>query len=213
MPRVDLKRGEQKKHVARALKEIQNGYIIAAPLEHGYVFLTDAFSPYSVRAMHVLRGNEDGVAAQVLVHNAKALDGIAREIPQSVRELTENFWPGLLSLNLKPNRSLSWDLGDDHGLDLFSVRAPKSSFIRALLKASGPLAVASAAPVGQKPLLSLTRPLIESWNVSLVFDKGALRAGPLSSVVEVSPSGLTLRREGAISYAQLLKVAPSISLS
>mgnify|MGYP000438984517 CR=1 FL=1 len=45
MPRIDLKAGEQKKHIARALKEIRAGYVIVAPLEHGYVYLADAFSP------------------------------------------------------------------------------------------------------------------------------------------------------------------------
>jgi tRNA A37 threonylcarbamoyladenosine synthetase subunit TsaC/SUA5/YrdC len=50
MPRIDLKQGEQKKHVARALKEIRAGYVIVAPLEHGYVYLADAFSPFAVRA-------------------------------------------------------------------------------------------------------------------------------------------------------------------
>ena len=65
MPRIDLKQGEQKKHVARALKELRDGYVIVAPLEHGYVYLADAFSHYSVRAMHVLRKDADGIAVDV----------------------------------------------------------------------------------------------------------------------------------------------------
>ena len=213
MPRVDLKRGEPKKHVARALKEIRDGYVIVAPAEHGYVFIADAFSHFAVRALHILRGDDDGVAAQVFVHSPDAVEGIAREIPQEARELMKNFWPGLLSLNIKPNRSLTWDLGDDQKLDLFSVRAPKSNFLRALLKVSGPLAVASAAPAGAKPLRALSRSAIDEWNIAVAFDKGALRPGPQSSVVEISNSGLRLVREGAISHAQLLDVVPSISVS
>jgi hypothetical protein len=59
-PRVDVKQGEIKNHVAKALKLIRDGYVIVAPAEHGYIYLADAFSHFAVRAMHVLRGDELG---------------------------------------------------------------------------------------------------------------------------------------------------------
>jgi tRNA threonylcarbamoyl adenosine modification protein (Sua5/YciO/YrdC/YwlC family) len=210
MPRIDLKAGDSKKHVARALKEIRAGYVIVAPLEHGYVYLADAFSQYAVRALHVLRGDEDGVAAQVLAHSADTVSGIARELSADAEKLMKEFWPGLLSLNLRPNIGLNWDLGDDKELDLFSVRVPKATFVRAILKQSGPLAVASAAPAGSGPLLKINRADIKEWDVAAVFDKGPLKAGPQSTVVEVSGSDLRLVRPGAINSEQLLKVAPKI---
>jgi len=210
MPRIDLKAGDSKKHVARALKEIRAGYVIVAPLEHGYVYLADAFSQYAVRALHVLRGDEDGVAAQVLAHSADTVSGIARELSSDAEKLMKEFWPGLLSLNLRPNIGLNWDLGDDKELDLFSVRVPKATFVRAILKQSGPLAVASAAPAGSGPLLKINRADIKEWDVAAVFDKGPLKAGPQSTVVEVSGSDLRLVRPGAINSEQLLKVAPKI---
>ena len=210
MPRIDLKAGDSKKHVARALKEIRAGYVIVVPLEHGYVYLADAFSQYAVRALHVLRGDEDGVAAQVLAHSADTVSGIARELSADAEKLMKEFWPGLLSLNLRPNIGLNWDLGDDKELDLFSVRVPKATFVRALLKQSGPLAVASAAPAGSGPLLKINRAEIKEWDVAAVFDKGPLKAGPQSTVVEVSGSDLRLVRPGAISSEQLLKVVPTM---
>jgi len=210
MPRIDLKAGDSKKHVARALKEIRAGYVIVVPLEHGYVYLADAFSQYAVRALHVLRGHEDGVAAQVLAHSADTVSGIARELSADAEKLMKEFWPGLLSLNLRPNIGLDWDLGDDKELDLFSVRVPKATFVRALLKQSGPLAVASAAPAGSGPLLKINRADIKEWDVAAVFDKGPLKAGPQSTVVEVSGSDLRLVRPGAISSEQLLKVVPTM---
>ena len=82
MPRIDLKQGEQAKHVARALKEIQAGFVIVAPLEHGYVYLADAFSPFAVRAMHVLRGDKTGVVAQVLAPSLDTVKGISRDVAE-----------------------------------------------------------------------------------------------------------------------------------
>ena len=210
MPRIDLKQGEQKKHIARALKEIRAGYVIVAPLEHGYVYLADAFSPFAVRAMHVLRGDQTGVVAQVLAHSLDTVKGISRAVSPVTQDLCNQFWPGLLSVTLKPSSVLNWDLGDDKELDLFNVRVPKSKFVRALLKESGPLAVASAAPAGDSPMLTINRAQVKDWNVAVVFDNGALKSGPRSTIIEADELTVRVVREGAISLAEMKKIAPAI---
>ena len=211
MPRIDLKQGEQKKHIARALKEIRAGYVIVAPLEHGYGYLADAFSPFAVRAMHVLRGDELGVAAQVLAYSLDTVKGISRAVSPQTQELCKKFWPGLLSISLKPSSVLNWDLGDDKELDWFNVRVPKSKFVRALLKESGPLAIASASAAGEEPMLKIDRAKVKDWDVAVVFDGGALKAGPRSTIIEADALDMRLVREGAISFDEMAKVAPNIS--
>ncbi|MEJ6760389.1 MAG: Sua5/YciO/YrdC/YwlC family protein [Candidatus Planktophila sp.] len=210
-PRVDLKKGEMKKHVTRALKAIRDGYIIVVPLEHGYVYLADAFSPMAVRAMHVLRKDETGVASQVLAYSLDAVKGIARAVPPETQKLCTEFWPGMLSVTLKPSRSLAWDLGDNKELDRFNVRVPKSRFLRALLKESGPLAVASASMSGAEPMLTINRTTLKDWDVAVVFDNGALKSGQRTTIVEADETGIRLVREGAISLAEMTKVAPNLS--
>jgi len=210
-PRVDLKKGEVKNHVAKALKSIRDGYVIVLPAEHGYIYAADAFSHFAVRAMHVLRGDELGVSAQVLCHSAQTVQGITREVSDETTKLMDEFWPGLLSLNLKPNRGLNWDLGDDNALDLISIRVPKSRFLRALLKESGPLVGASASAAGQAPMLGIDRTDIKSWDVATVFDNGALKSGQPTTVIEQRADGIHIVREGAISAAQVRKIAPSVS--
>ncbi len=211
-PRVDLKQGEIKKHVTRALKAIRDGYVIVAPLEHGYVYIADAFSPTAVGALHRLRGDETGVVAQVLAYSLDTVKGISRAVPTQTQSLCNEFWPGLLSVTLKPSRSLTWDLGDARELDQFNVRVPKSRFLRALLKDSGPLAAASASMAGDAPMQKIVRASLKEWDVALVFDNGPLKSGPLSSVVEADETGIRLVREGAISLAEMTKVAPGITL-
>jgi tRNA threonylcarbamoyl adenosine modification protein (Sua5/YciO/YrdC/YwlC family) len=211
MPRVDLKQGEMKKHVARALKEIRAGYVIVVPLEHGYVYLADAFSHFAVREMHVLRGDANGVACQVLAYSADTVKGIARAVPAETSALMEKFWPGLLSITLKPSRTLTWDLGDNKALDRFNVRVPKSKFLRAILKESGPLAVASASNAGQLPMLKIDRAQVKDWKVAVVFDNGPLKKGPLTSIIEADELGARVVREGAITVAEMTAVAPSLS--
>ena len=210
-PRIDLKKGDSKNHIAKALKSIRDGYVIVVPAEHGYIYLADAFSHFAVRAMHVLRGDELGISAQVLCHSAQTVQGITRDVPGDAQKLMDEFWPGLLSLNLAPNRGLNWDLGDDNALDLISIRVPKSRFLRTLLKESGPLAAASASPAGEVPMLAIDRSAIKSWDVATVFDNGVLKSGQPTTVIEQRNGGLHIVREGAISAAQVRKIAPSVS--
>ncbi|CAB4885874.1 unannotated protein [freshwater metagenome] len=211
MERVNLLEGDIKDHIALALKGIRDGYIICAPLEHGYVFLADAFSEFAVRAMHVLRGDNLGVKAQVLIHSGETITGLSRYVNDDTRALINQFWPGPLSLNLHPNMGLNWNLGDNNSLDIFNVRAPKAEFISALLKESGPLAVSSAARVGQKPALNTDRIFVLESDLAVMFDAGELPEGPATTIVQSDVDGLTIIREGAISREQLTAVVPAFS--
>jgi tRNA threonylcarbamoyl adenosine modification protein (Sua5/YciO/YrdC/YwlC family) len=211
MERVNLLEGDIKDHIALALKGIKDGYIICAPLEHGYVFLADAFSEFAVRAMHVLRGDNLGVKAQVLIHSGETITGLSRYVNDDTRALINQFWPGPLSLNLHPNMGLNWNLGDNNSLDIFNVRAPKAEFISALLKESGPLAVSSAARVGQKPALNTDRIFVLESDLAVMFDAGELPEGPATTIVQSDVDGMTIIREGAISREQLTAVVPAFS--
>jgi tRNA threonylcarbamoyl adenosine modification protein (Sua5/YciO/YrdC/YwlC family) len=211
MERIDISGGADNDAIALALKGIRDGYIVCAPAEHGYIFLVDAFSEFAVRAMHVLRGARNGTSAQVLIASAETLPGIARDLSEDVMALTEAFWPGLLSLNLRPNRGLAWDLGDGNTLDRFSVRSPQSIFLQSILAASGPLAVASASRAGEPPMRSLDSLLAGEFDLAAIFDAGTLKDGPLTTVIEADLEAMTIIRESAISVDELAAVVPALS--
>ena len=219
---IDLKKGELTRHINKACKAISDGYIIAIPLEHSYVYVCDAFKADSVRAMHVLRGDPLFTAAQVLVASQKIAQGVVREITPETTALMKKFWPGMLSMNLRPQTGLSWDLGDANHLDQVSIRVPKSKFVKALLAKSGPLAVASAGRADRSSVLSfgsaerVVRSAIKSIDeikvtesdLAFKFNNGVLRNGPLSTVIEADETGVRVLRIGAISLEEILSVVP-----
>ncbi len=204
--RVDITVGDRADHLARGLKSIRDGYVIVVPLEHGYVYACDAFSHFAVRAMHVLRGDALGVVAQVIIPTAKTAQGLSRSMREDVQALTNAFWPGLLSINVKPQVGLAWDLGDSQRLDQISLRMPQDGFVSELMQKSGPLAIASITSNGLPTLLDVER--FENPGVDVIFDAGHLPAGPRSTVINVSDDGMQLVREGAISRESLQKVSP-----
>jgi tRNA threonylcarbamoyl adenosine modification protein (Sua5/YciO/YrdC/YwlC family) len=204
--RVDITTGDRSEHLARGLKSIRDGYVIVVPLEHGYVYACDAFSHFAVRAMHVLRGDGLGVVAQVIIPNAKTAQGLSRSMRDDVQDITSAFWPGLLSVNVKPQVGLAWDLGDSGRLDQISLRMPQEGFVLELLQKSGPLAIAGITNNALPTLLDVER--FENPGVDVIFDGGHLLTGPRSTVINVSDDGMELIREGAISRESLQKLSP-----
>lgn len=208
---IDLKKGELSRHVNKAVKAIADGYVIAIPLEHSYAFACDAFRHDAVRAMHTLRSDPLFTAAQVLVGSVKTAQAVVREVTPEISELMKNFWPGLLSMNLRPQSGLSWDLGDGQQLDRISIRIPKNKFAKALLQASGPLAVASAVRVGGPTPKTLSDVEVLDSDLAFRFNNGALRKGPSTTIIEADETGVRILRVGAISLEEIKKIVPGVS--
>jgi tRNA threonylcarbamoyl adenosine modification protein (Sua5/YciO/YrdC/YwlC family) len=200
-------------HVGLAAKCIRDGFVIITPHENGYVYLCDSFSQDAVRAMHVLRGDVLGVAAQVLISDHSQIEGLARDISEDARALMKAFWPGALSLTLRPQRGLNWDLGDAGKLDWVSIRMPSHDFLQALIKETGPLAVASASMAGHQPILEISQLNLQGHEVALIIDSGAIAPVQRSSHVEIELTETRLVREGAISQSEIQKVIPALVIS
>jgi tRNA threonylcarbamoyl adenosine modification protein (Sua5/YciO/YrdC/YwlC family) len=205
---IDLKNGELNRHVKKAAKAISDGFIIAIPLEHSYAFACDAFKHDAVRAMHVLRGDPLFTAAQVLVGNQKTAQGVVREITPEITALMKKFWPGMVSMNLRPQTGLSWDLGDANQLDRISIRVPKSKFAKALLTQTGPLAIGSAVRVGRPVPKSLSDIFVLDSDLAFQFNNGNLRKGPVTTVVEADETGVRVLRIGAVSLGEIQSIVP-----
>jgi len=211
MAHHNLAQGDLSEHVATAVTALKDGYVIVAPLEHSYALIADAFFHDAVRALHVLRGDALGVAAQVAIASRGSIDGIARSISADARKLMENFWPGLLSLNLKPQAGLNWDLGDGNTLDQVSVRIPNSEFILEVLKQTGPLAIASAALVGKAAIKDAADISFLDSEVGAIFTAGVLPAGGVSTVIDLTGFRARIAREGAVSLSEITALVPDIS--
>jgi tRNA A37 threonylcarbamoyladenosine synthetase subunit TsaC/SUA5/YrdC len=172
------------------------------------VYACDAFSFAAVNRLHQLRNDPDGIAAQVIVGKVQTLGGLVQGLTTEVNKLTEEFWPGLLTLNLPQNKSLSWDLGDGGNLDNFAVRMPNRLETLEVVNETGPLAIASARFAGAPPIT-----FVENIHQLEALDIGELAAGPLSTVVTLEGENLGVLRVGALTLEDLRNVVPTIELA
>jgi len=203
--------------IDRTLVSILQGEVVVVAAEHAYMYLCDAFNPTAVERIHTLRGDKPGTSAQVLVGNVSAVSGVARDFDSEWQLLAENFWPGLLTMQLAPHPGLNWNLGDDRTLGEFALRIPNREFITELLKRSGPVAAASASLLGAGPSRELNSVPALLSEIGVCVDEGTLPEGAVSTVLRRaiigSEGGIELVRAGAISLEQLQAVLPSVVLA
>ena len=197
--------------VDTAVRYIKSGEVIIAAAEHGYVYLADAFDKDAVKAIHILRGDRTNVVAQVFIGDIKVLTGITARLTQEHDNLLKAFWPGLLSVTMKSQLALSWDLGDERRLGKVNVRLPNRKFLNTILLKTGPLAAASVALTGESAVLDLTKVSIYESDIGVIFDEGQLESGQLSTWVDLSENEITVIRVGDISLEQLRSIVPTIS--
>jgi tRNA threonylcarbamoyl adenosine modification protein (Sua5/YciO/YrdC/YwlC family) len=197
--------------VDTAVRYIKSGEVIIAAAEHGYVYLADAFDKDAVKAIHILRGDRTNIVAQVFIGDIKVLTGITVRLTQEHENLLKAFWPGLLSITMKSQLALSWDLGDERRLGKVNVRLPNRKFLNTILLKTGPLAAASVALTGESAILDLTKVSIYESDIGVIFDEGQLESGQLSTWVDISENEITVMRVGDISLEQLRSIVPTIS--
>jgi len=182
--------------VDTAVRYIKSGEVIIAAAEHGYVYLADAFDKDAVKAIHILRGDRTNIVAQVFIGDIKVLTGITARLTQEHDNLLKAFWPGLLSVTMKSQLALSWDLGDERRLGKINVRLPNRKFLNAILLKTGPLAAASVALTGESAILDLTKVSIYESDIGVIFDEGQLESGQLSTWIDLSENEITVIRVG-----------------
>lgn len=198
MTTVDIKKGQLARHVTRAVKAINDGYVIAVPMENAYAYVCDAFNQDAVRAMHTLRGGEPGVKAQVLVRDFKMAEGISRNLDKRTITAMKKYWPGKVTFQVLPSALLNWDLGDNNELDEVAIRVPSAAFIKAILAKTGPLATTSVAAAGQSAITASSE--VPTQGIEIFFSNGKLRKGLPTTIVRTVAGVHKVLREGAVDF-------------
>ena len=126
---------------------IGRGELVVVPTDTVYGIAADAFSPEAVQRLLDAKGRTRQAPPPVLIPGIPTLDALAEVVPDEVRALVAEFWPGGLTVILPARASLQWDLGDTRGT--VALRMPDNTLALELLSETGPLAVSSANLTGR----------------------------------------------------------------
>jgi len=200
---------ERDRGVTAAVEAVQRGDLVVLPTDTVFGIGGDAFKSWAVTALQNAKGRERRLPVSVLVGSRHTLDGLVYGLPATARDLVEAFWPGALTIIVEHASSLQWDLGETGGK--VAVRMPLHPLALEVLRETGPMAVSSANKEGNPPATTAAAARDQFGYVVSVYLEAAVSREPMSStIVDVSGSRPVLMRAGAITYEQLLDVAPDL---
>jgi L-threonylcarbamoyladenylate synthase len=196
--------------LAEAAAALRKGDLAVLPTDTVYGVAADAFSPAAVAVLLAAKGRGRQTPPPVLVGSVRAAQALVEEISQPAQDLIDEFWPGGLTLVLRANRSLAWDLGDTRGT--VAVRMPLHPVALDLLRETGPLAVSSANRAGRPPATTAGAAEAELGPaVAVYLDGGPCPGGTLSTIVDLTGSLPRLLRRGVIPAERLQAVVASLA--
>ncbi|SDK07314.1 translation factor SUA5 [Cryobacterium psychrotolerans] len=203
-----------------ARSAIGRGALVVIPTDTVYGIAADAFNPDAVQRLLDAKGRGRESPPPVLIPGIPTLDALAQDVPQPVRDLVAEFWPGGLTVVLNAQPSLVWDLGETRGT--VALRMPSDKIALELLAETGPLAVSSANRSGLPAAIDAEGAEEMLGNsVSVYLDGGVAgegyepigdRAGDTSSTIvdatafDTNGGKLTIVRGGVISREAIAAV-------
>ncbi len=190
---------------------VRSGRLVVLPTDTVYGIAADAFSATAVQALLDAKGRGRQMPPPVLFHTIATLDALATDVPEYARALAERFWPGPLTLILRQQPSLTWDLGETRGT--VAVRIPEDETTLSILERTGPLAVSSANLTGRPAAQNASdaeEMLADA--VDVIVDAGPVGDGTSSTIIDATTPTPRVLRWGVLSAEDLAEVLDPLGL-
>ena len=193
---------EREAAIDAAAQALRAGEVAVIPTDTVYGIAADAFDAAAVRRLLAAKGRGREMPPPVLVSTSSTVDALAIDVPEWARALFEHFWPGALTVVLRQQSSLQWDLGETRGT--VAVRVPDHAVTREILERTGPLAVSSANKTGQPAALDAdAAEEMLGGNVAVIVDDGAAPGGEASTILDATGPEPRLLRLGAVALQRI----------
>lgn len=177
--------------IARAARALAEGFLVAIPTETVYGLACRWGDHDAIARIYAAKSRDARKPLQMLALDIEAAEAAGLSHSETVRAIARRFCPGPLTI-VAPS-SDGFTIG---------VRIPAHPFVRALmLRIGSPLAATSANLSGHHAALCANDAITElAIQPDILIDGGALPSESMAStVVEITPSGLRLLRQGSIS--------------
>ena len=201
------------KDIEKAKALLLAGELVAVPTETVYGLAGNALNSSAVAKIFEVKGRPQFDPLIVHIPTREASGLYASEMPDLVKKLAEEFWPGPLTILLKKKPIIA-DLVTA-GLDTVGLRSPDHPLTQKLLcSLPFPLAAPSANPFGY---VSPTR--AEHVNeqlgdkISYILDGGPSTVGVESTIVGFENNRIVIYRLGGITQEQIEFIVGNVDVN
>jgi L-threonylcarbamoyladenylate synthase len=194
---------------------LQRHEVVVIPTDTVYGIAVDAFSHKAVELLLKTKGRERSVPPPVLIPKVETLSALATDLPLVASKLAAAFWPGALTMVLRAQPSLDWDLGETRGT--VALRVPDHKITLALLEDVGPLAVSSANTTGNPAAVTAQQAFDYFGDkVPVYLDGGGSPKGEASTILDLTQvrdgEAIRVLRIGALSLERIRSVIGDVEL-
>jgi len=194
---------------------LQRHEVVVIPTDTVYGIAVDAFSHKAVELLLTTKGRERSVPPPVLIPKVETLSALATDLPLVASKLAAAFWPGALTMVLRAQPSLDWDLGETRGT--VALRVPDHKITLALLEDVGPLAVSSANTTGNPAAVTAQQAFDYFGDkVPVYLDGGGSPKGEASTILDLTQvrdgEAIRVLRKGALSLERIRSVIGDVEL-
>ncbi|HVV75373.1 MAG TPA: L-threonylcarbamoyladenylate synthase [Mycobacteriales bacterium] len=200
---------ERETGLEEAAAAVRSGELVVLPTDTVYGVGADAFLPAAIDALLTAKGRDRSMPVPVLVSSPAMLDALVDQMPETATALSQEFWPGALTLVVRHTAHLVWDLGDSRGT--VAVRMPANELAQDLISRTGPLAVSSANRSGHDPATTAMDARLQlGAAVSVYLDGGSSGGSVASTIIDVTGERPRLLRAGALDLDRVRELAPDL---
>lgn len=188
--------------IRSALTILRSGGLVAFPTDTVYGVGSLAFDQQAIESIYLAKSRPVEKAIPVLIGDLPDLEKVSDNIPDMALRLAARFWPGPLTCVIPKNQILPAAIS---ATPTVAVRIPDHVDARALLRATGPMAVTSANISGQASPVT-AQEVYEQLNgrIPLILDGGVTPGGVPSTLVDCTAESPVILREGPVSMQDLL---------
>jgi L-threonylcarbamoyladenylate synthase len=196
----------------RAEQLLRHGELVAIPTETVYGLAANALDAKAVLKIFEVKNRPHFDPLIIHIGEAESLNRYVSSVPRWAEELSNEFWPGPLTLVL-PKRDIIPDIATS-GLETVGVRMPDHPLTRELLKKLDlPLAAPSANPFGYISPTSAQHVFDQlGEEIEYILDGGECRVGLESTIVGEVDGEPTVLRLGGIPVEEIERVLGSVKV-
>ena len=172
--------------------------VMAYPTDTFYGLGVNCFSEDAIRKVYMLKERDLSKPLSVIIADLSELEELVEDIPPIFKSLSNEFWPGLLTLVFRASEKLPEMLiGPSRSI---GVRYPDYDWLRALVRYAGFPITATSANLSNRGEASDPFCVIEDFSgrINLIVDGGLTPGIRPSTVVDISTGTVKILREGAL---------------
>jgi L-threonylcarbamoyladenylate synthase len=203
---VRVLKAEAEGSLAEAIAVLRAGGLVAYPSDTVYGLGAAASDERAVARVFAAKGRLSEKALSLLLADVEDMPPLCADVPPAAKLLAERFWPGPLTLVLR--RAPAFQSAALGGGDNVALRVPDHLFLRELIRALGEPITGTSANRSGRPSCRTAREVRRQLGsaVDLIIDGGPTRAGPESTVIDITLEQATMLRGGAIPRSEVERV-------